>query len=173
MKVLETERLELRRFTLDDAPFVLQLLNEPSFLHFIGDRGVRDLQQARTYVRERILRSYEQFGFGIYLVELKSSAEPIGTCGLVKRDGLKDVDIGFAFLPRHWSQGYATEAAAAVMRYGLDDLGLPRIVAVANADNERSFRVLEKIGLRLERPLSLAGIEADLRLFVPSDSRAE
>jgi RimJ/RimL family protein N-acetyltransferase len=167
VKVLETERLELRHFTLDDADFVLRLLNEPSFLYFIGDRGVRDLEQAKTYLRDRILHSYDTFGFGIYVVELTGTQEPIGTCGLVKRDGLEDVDIGFAFLPRYWSQGYATESARAVMRYGQEVLGLPRIVAIANADNARSFRVLEKIGLRSDRAIRLSGSEAELRLFVP------
>lgn len=167
MKVLETERLELRHFTLDDADFILRLLNEPSFLYFIGDRGVRDLEQAKTYLRDRILHSYDTFGFGIYMVELTGTQEPIGTCGLVKRDGLEDVDIGFAFLPRYWSQGYATESARAVMRYGQEVLGLPRIVAIANADNARSFRVLEKIGLRFDRAIRLSGSETELRLFVP------
>jgi RimJ/RimL family protein N-acetyltransferase len=167
LKVLETDRLVLRDFSPDDAGFMLRLLNEPSFLHFIGDRGVRDLEQARQYIIDRIVSSYEQFGFGLYMVELADSQEEIGTCGLIKREGMKDVEIGFAFLPEFWSRGYAVESAKAVMDYARRDLDLERVVAIANPDNERSFRLLEKIGLRFERMIQLSEKDPEIKLFTP------
>src|SRR5690348_13380887 len=109
MIVLETERLTLRHITLDDAEFVLRLLNEPSFIRFIGDRGVRSIDDARRYIAERFIASYEQHGFGLWLVEQRESPGAMGISGLVKRDTLPDPDIGFAFLPEFWSQGYAYE----------------------------------------------------------------
>lgn len=167
MTVLETDRLLLRRLATDDAEFMLRLLNEPSFLHYIGDRGVRDLEQARQYIVDRIVASYEQFGFGLYMVELETSGEPIGTCGLIKREGMDDVEIGFAFLPEFWSQGYAIESAQAVMRYAEEDLGIERVVAIANLDNDRSFKLLEKLGLRFDRMIRLSENDPEVKLFTP------
>ena len=151
VQVLATDRLHLRRLSLEDASFILGLLNEPSYLHFIGDKGVRTIRDARDYILKGPIANYEQFGFGLYLTELKDSRVPIGICGLLKRDNLLDVDIGFAFLPQFWSQGYALEAASAVLTYGRDALGLSRIVAIVSPDNERSIKVLNKLGLRFER----------------------
>lgn len=167
LTVLETDRLLLRRLATDDAEFMLRLLNEPSFLHYIGDRGVRDLEQARQYIVDRMVASYEQFGFGLYMVELESSGEPIGTCGLIKREGMDDVEIGFAFLPEFWSQGYAVESAQAVMRHAEDDLGIERVVAIANLDNDRSFKLLEKLGLRFDRMIRLSENDPEVKLFTP------
>ena len=168
MTVLETERLIVRRLTIDDAEFVLGLLNEPSFLRFIGDKGVRNIADAVQYIQNGPVASYERFGFGQFLVELKESGTPIGMCGLLKRDSLPDVDIGFAFLPQFWSRGYAYEAAAAMMTYGREVLGLRRIVAITNPDNEASGRLLEKIGLRFERLMKLAEDQSEVRLFGPT-----
>lgn len=108
---------------------------------------------------------YDRLGFGLYLVELKASGLPLGMCGLVKRDFLEDVDIGFAFRPPYWGQGYAYEAAAAVMAYGTEILALPRLVAITSVDNHRSARLLEKLGLRFERLVRYPGEEQDIRLF--------
>jgi RimJ/RimL family protein N-acetyltransferase len=163
--VLETERLILRKVTTDDAEFVLELLNEPSFLQYIGDRGVRSLEDARAYVLNRLVASYERNGFGLYLVELKESRIPIGISGLVKRDALRDADIGFAFLPAYWSKGYAVESAAAVMTYARESLGLTRIVAITSLDNEASARLLGKIGLRFERMMKLSEDAPEVKLF--------
>ena len=163
--VLETERLILRRLSIDDAEFVLELLNEPSFLRYIGDRGVRNLEDAAQYILNRLVTSYERNGFGLYLVELKESGIPIGISGLVKRDTLPDADIGFAFLPAYWSQGYAFESAAAVMNYARDVLGLNRILAITSPDNESSARLLGKIGLRYERLIKLSEDAEEVRLF--------
>jgi len=151
VKILETDRLLLRRLSLEDAGFILGLLNEPSYVHFIGDKGVRTINDARDYIMKGPIASYEQHGFGLYLTELKDSEVPIGICGLLKRENLPDVDIGFAFLPQFWSQGYAFEAASAVMAYGRDALMVNRIVAIVSPDNERSIKVLGKLGLRFER----------------------
>jgi len=165
MIVLETDRLTLRHASLDDAEFILRLLNEPSFLRFIGDRGVRTLDDARKYIAERLVGSYERYGFGLWVVERKDLAGPIGISGLVKRDALPDPDIGFAFLPEFWSAGYAYESAAAVKEYALTTLRLPRLLAITNDDNDRSIRIVEKLGLEFEQMLSLPGDQKEVRLF--------
>jgi RimJ/RimL family protein N-acetyltransferase len=165
LNILETDRLILRSLSTDDAEFILGLVNEPSWLHFIGDRGVRTIEDARGYILKGPVEMYARLGFGIYLVELKEGGTPIGTCGLIKRDYLEDVDIGFAFLPNYWAKGYAYESASAVMAYGKDVLGLKRIVAITTSDNHSSARLLEKLGLRFERMMRLPGDDQELRLF--------
>lgn len=165
MNILETERLILRQFSADDAEFILQLLNEPSWIQNIGDRGVRTLDDARAYILNVPLASYAKNGFGLYLVALKETNESIGMCGLIKRDTLDDVDIGYAFLPKFWGKGYAVEAALAVKDYGRDVIGLKRIVAITDPANEGSIRVLEKIGLRFERMVRLSEDDIELKLF--------
>jgi RimJ/RimL family protein N-acetyltransferase len=148
--VIETERLLLKRMGAQDAPFMLQLLNEPSFIRNIGDRGVRTVDAARSYIAAGPVASYERFGFGLYLVCARDG-EPMGICGLLKRDALEDPDIGFAFLPPFWSQGYAFEAASAVKRHARDVFGLRRVVAIVDQDNSASIRLLEKLGFAFER----------------------
>ena len=165
MNVLETDRLILRKLAMDDAEFILELLNEPSFLHFIGDKGVRTLADAREYILRGPIASYERHGFGLYLTVLKEGAVPIGMCGLLKRESLADVDIGFAFLPRFWAKGYALESALAVKAYGLDILGLKRIVAITNPDNEASIRLLEKLGLKYEHMIRLSEGAPEIKLY--------
>ncbi len=164
MNVLETERLILREFTTDDSAFLLELLNTPTWLQFIGDRGVRTPEQARTYIEEKLIHSYKTAGFGFYLTALKNNNIPIGMCGLVKRDTLEDVDIGFAFLPQHVGNGYAYEAAAATLIYAKQQLGLTRIVAITNVDNSSSIKLLNKIGLQFEKKVTLTPDE-ELLLF--------
>jgi RimJ/RimL family protein N-acetyltransferase len=165
MIVLETKRLVLRKLSVDDAKFVLELLNEPSFLRYIGDRGVRNLEDAAQYILNRLVASYERNGFGLYLVELKDGGIPIGISGLVKRDTLPDPDIGFAFLPAYWSKGYAVESAAAVLSYAKEKLGLNRILAITSRDNEASAKLLGKIGLRFERVIKLSEDAEEVKLF--------
>jgi RimJ/RimL family protein N-acetyltransferase len=168
MIVVETERLVLRHFTAGDAEFIARLVNEPSFLKFIGDRGVRTLDDARAYILNGPVASYERFGFGLNRVELKESGVPIGMCGLLKRDSLEDPDIGYAFLPEFWSRGYAGESAAAVLSLARQTFGLKRLLAVVNADNESSIRLLERIGFRYERMVGLADDEPAVKLFAAS-----
>ncbi|NJD32903.1 MAG: GNAT family N-acetyltransferase [Gammaproteobacteria bacterium] len=165
MRVLETERLSLRLLTEGDAAFMLGLLNEPSFLRNIGDRGVRTEAAARRYLREGAIASYAQHGYGLWLVELKSTGEPIGICGLVKRDYLDDPDVGFAFLPAFWMKGYAAESAAAVKHHAFTALGVTRVLAITSPDNTGSIRVLEKIGLRFDRMIAPPGKDEQVRLF--------
>lgn len=167
MIIAETERLTLRRLTVDDAEFVFALLNEPSWLRFIGDKGVRTLEDARAYIENGPVAMYQRFGFGLYVTERRTDGVSMGMCGLIKRDGLDDVDIGFAFLPAYWGRGYAFEAAAAVMDYGRNVIGLTRIVAITAPDNESSARLLEKLGLRFDRMVRLSADAKEDRLFVP------
>src|SRR2546423_6931728 len=146
MIILETDRLALRWLTIEDAEFIFDLLNQPSFLQFIGDKGVRKIDDARNYILTGPIASYDRFGFGLYLTELKPTQAPIGICGLLKRDTLDDVDVGFAFLPQYWRQGYAFESASAVIGYGRGVFGFGRIVAITLPDNEASIKKLSKLG---------------------------
>ena len=165
MTVLETERLILRPFTVDDAEFILTLLNEPSFLRYIGDKKVRDLEGAREYILNGPVASYERHGFGLGLVELKESNTPIGMCGLLKRDELPDPDIGFAFVPEFWRKGFAFEAATAVLRDARERLRVERVVAITSLDNDASIKLLERLGFRFERVTRLAPDREQVRLF--------
>jgi RimJ/RimL family protein N-acetyltransferase len=165
MKILETERLILRQAFTEDASIILALLNEPSFIRNIGDRGVRTLDEAYDYILTRLIASYENNGFGMYLVLVKETGTLAGICGLVKRDGLDDVDIGYAFLPQHWLRGYATESALAVKEYAKNTIGLKRLVGITDPENHASVRVLEKIGLKFEKMVRLTEDDIDLKLY--------
>lgn len=165
-KILETERLVLRELdAVADAPFLLGLLNEPAFLRYVGDRGVRSVDDASEYIRSRILPSYGTNGFGFYVVQLKANGEPVGICGLARRDGMKDVDVGFSTAAPHWQRGYGFEAASALMAHGRAVHGLERIVAVADPENAASVALLQKLGLRFSRMIRLPGQERDTGLF--------
>jgi ribosomal-protein-alanine N-acetyltransferase len=166
MIVFETERLVVSRFTLDDAPFVLELQSEPEWLRFIGDRGVRDLDSARAYIQRAPLDMYARLGFGLYKVSLKADGTPIGMCGLLKRDSLSDVDIGFAFLARHRGKGYAREAAQATLDHAEESHSLKRILAITSPDNVRSISLLEKLGFSYQKTLQLSVDGGESRLFV-------
>lgn len=163
---LETARLVLRRLCDDDAPFIVGLLNEPSFLRYIGDKGVHSEEDARRYLRDGPLASYERHGFGLYLVELKESGQPIGISGLLKRDYLEDPDIGFAFLPPFWSQGYARESAEAVLAQGRERFGLRRVLAITSPDNRASIALLGRLGFRFERTARPSEDEAPVNVYV-------
>lgn len=163
--VAETERLVLRRLDGDDAAFMLGLLNDAAFLKFIGDRGVRTLDEARAYIVNGPMTSYRQHGFGFWCVVLRATGEAIGISGLARRDALGDVDVGFAFLPDYRSQGYALESTQAVMKLAREVYGLRRIVAITAPANTASALLLEKIGLRFERMIRMAGDKDEIRLF--------
>lgn len=162
--VTRSARVDLRELNLDDAEFILELLNEPGFIRFIGDKGVRTLVDAREYLLQGPMDSYARNGFGLYAACLGDAA-PIGMCGLVKREGLHDPDIGFAFLSRYWSKGYAVESAAAVLAHAKQALNLQRVVAITSPDNWSSIAVLEKIGLKYERMIRLVDHSPELKLF--------
>ena len=146
MIIAKTDRLVLRRFIPSDAAFILQLINEPSYHANIGDKGVRTLEGAEAYLKESLIAMYEKNGFGLYLVLLAESNEPIGFSGLVNRDGLDGIDLGYAFLPDHWGKGYAREAALASMRHARDDLGLSDLLAIVSKNNVASSGLLLRLG---------------------------
>ena len=165
MKVLETQRLALRQLSLDDAEFILELVNEPAFITNVGDKRVRSIDDARQYILNGPIDSYQRFGFGLYLVELKDSRLPVGMCGLLKRDALDDVDIGYAFLEKFWSRGYAVESTTAMVDYARNNIGLHRIVALIAPGNDKSVRVVEKLGFQFEKTVRLPNIDDDSMLF--------
>ena len=168
MTLLRTDRLILRRVTSADAPFIRSLVNDPDWLRYIGDRGVRTLEDARAYVRNGPARMYETYGFGLYAVERRSDGAVMGLCGLIKRDTLPDFDLGFAFLPAHRGQGYAREAAAMVLAEARDAFGLSRVLAITSLDNERSMALLESLGFRFEQVIRLTPEDPGTRLYALS-----
>jgi RimJ/RimL family protein N-acetyltransferase len=163
--IVETERLQLREITLDDAPFILGMLNDPDWLRFIGDRGVRTLAQARAYILRGPIAMYARYGYGLWLAARKSDLQPIGLCGLLRRDGLDDADLGFAVLPAFRNQGYTLEASAATLRYAREVLRLRKVAGITSIDNQASARVLERLGFMFERTLRLPGDDEELKLF--------
>jgi RimJ/RimL family protein N-acetyltransferase len=187
VKILETERLILREIVESDDEFMLDLLNQPSFIKYIGDRNVRNLEQAREFIENRYRKSYAENGFGLYAVELKREFDTlaharvsaseipnpesripnqvIGICGFVKRDTLPDADLGFAFLPQFEKQGYALESANAVMKYGREKLTLKRVLAITTQNNESSGRLLEKLGFKFEGLIAQPHDPEELKLF--------
>jgi len=162
--ILETERLRLRTFTMADAPFVLELLNTPNWLQYIGDRGIKTLEQAQSYLANGPILSYNTYGFGLYLVELKETATAIGMCGLLKRNYLEHMDIGYALLPAYERHGYAYEIATATMNYAFTQLHLMHLAAITDTGNERSVRLLEKLGFTLKELIIIENKE--LNLFI-------
>ena len=158
-KVLDTPRLTLSQLAPGDAPFILALLNDPAWLRYIGDRGIRTLEGARDYIVAGPMAMYAREGFGLWKTSLRATGEPMGLCGLIKRPTLEDVDLGFAFLPAHRRQGYGREAAAACLDYARDVAGLPRIVAIVSPDNADSLRLLAGLGFAYERKIRLAAAD--------------
>lgn len=148
--VIETKRLLLRRQTVDDAEFILKLVNDPDWLRYIGDRGVCTAEDARAYIEAGCIKMYEKYGFGLYLMELRNERTPLGICGLIKRDLLEDVDLGFALVREHRGKGYAREAATATIAYSRDTLGLDRITAIVAPGNASSVRLLESLGFSFD-----------------------
>ena len=162
---LNTERLLVREFDTNDAEFILELLNQPSFIQFIGDKGVRSVDDARNYITTGPIESYQRHGFGLYLVELKDRKVPIGMCGVLKRESLPDPDLGFAFLPEYWGKGYAFEAASAALDQARDFFKLARILAITNPDNDASIKLLVKLGFKFERVMKLSSDSDEVKLF--------
>ncbi len=164
MKLLETERLLLRPLRLDDAAFIFELVNDPAWLRFIGDRQVRTLDDARHYLKRGPLEAYARLGYGHAAVVRKMDGAVLGICGLIKRDNLDDVDLGFAFLEKFRGQGYAGEASEAVLADAWNRLRLKRIVAIISPENVASAALLERLGFRFERSLRLTA-DAESKLF--------
>ncbi|MFT3910362.1 MAG: GNAT family N-acetyltransferase [Ferruginibacter sp.] len=162
--ILETERLTLRKFTLHDTKFIIELLNSPGWIEYIGDRDIKTTEAAKIYLQNGPLKSYELNGFGLSMVEMKDGT-PIGMCGILKRDNLENPDIGFAFLPQFMGQGFAFEIAAATIAYAKNNLKLPVIFAITLPNNKSSIKLLEKIGLRFIKEFSFPGEDEELMLF--------
>jgi RimJ/RimL family protein N-acetyltransferase len=163
--MIETERLVLTQLADRDAEFIRGLLNEPSFIRYIGDRGVRTTDDACRYIQDGPVASFARYGYGLLRVGLKADDTPIGICGVLKRDTLPEPDLGFSLLPAWWSKGYAYEAASAVMRHARGVLGVGRILAITSVDNESSIKLLGKLGFRFERMIRLGDDTTELRLF--------
>jgi ribosomal-protein-alanine N-acetyltransferase len=166
--ILETERLYLREFNSGDAAFILELLNTPQWIQFIGDRGVKTVADAEKFITERYIQSYKINGFGLYATVLKANNTPIGMCGLIKRDTLTDIDIGFAFLPEYISSGYGFESASAVLKYGREVLNISRIVAITIQENVNSIGLLRKLNMKFEGLVTMPGDSEALMLFASS-----
>lgn len=165
MNILETERLLLRTVEVEDAPFYLNLVNDPAFIANIGDRGIRNLASARDAITNGPVKMQATLGHSIYLVQLKASGVAVGMSGLIKRDTLADVDIGYAFLPPYRGQGYALEAARAVVEYARTTMVLPRLVAITSPENNASNALLEKIGMRFDKMVYLTPEDTGTRLY--------
>jgi RimJ/RimL family protein N-acetyltransferase len=163
--ILETERLQLRELTLEDTDFVIELLNSEGWLRYIGDRNVKTKEQAIAYLQNGPLKSYQQNGFGLCLVQKKDNGEAIGMCGIIKREHLENPDIGFAFLPPFNGYGYAFEVASATMTYAKEQLKIAVISAITIPENSRSIRLLEKLSLQFIRPFYFPGSEEQLLLY--------
>jgi [ribosomal protein S5]-alanine N-acetyltransferase len=162
---IKTKRLTLRSFTLDDAPFIHELLNDPDWIRFIGDRGIRTLDDARRQISEKYMAAYARDGFGLMLVVRNADGASVGMCGLIRRVGLDDVDIGFAFLLRYRGQGIALEAARAALAHGGDVLKLTRVVGITLPANVASISLMEKIGLTFESQVTLPNDPETLHLY--------
>ena len=157
--IARADRLLLREVVESDAEFMNRLLNTPKFLQYIGDRGVRTDEDARVFIRDRYRKSYEDNGYGLYLVELMESQEPIGLCGFVRRDSLPGPDLGFAFLPEYEGKGYGFESATAVVVYGRNELKFDELFAITSLDNVASIGLLKKLGFTFREVLQTSETE--------------
>jgi [ribosomal protein S5]-alanine N-acetyltransferase len=165
MLVLETPRLALRHLAEGDAPFILRLLNDPAFLRFIGDRGVRTEADARAYLAAGPIESYHRHGHGLYAATLRDNGAPIGMCGLVRRDFLDEPDLGFALLPEYRAAGYTAEASTGVIAHAREHMGLARLFAITSLDNVASIRLLGKLGFELKQRLRRPPTDEEINLF--------
>ncbi|MCW8980945.1 MAG: GNAT family N-acetyltransferase [Altibacter sp.] len=165
MEVFSTQQVSLREFTKQDAPFLYALMNSEGWLEYIGNRSINSHQDAEAYLNTRYLGSYKKHGFGAYVVMLKESEIPIGSCGLYKRENLAHPDLGFAFLPQYFGKGYAFEASQAVVKNAAETLGLLKLYAITKHENQRSIHLLEKLSFRNTGETKLKEDGEDLLLF--------
>ena len=165
MDRIQTERIELRLITEADAAIVLAVMNDPDFIRYVSDRGLRTEEDAAWYIREKILPGIERDGFGMCVVQLRDSAVPIGTCGIFKREPADEPELGFAFVPEFRGRGFALEAAKALMAYGRDTLKFSKIIAATNPNNNSSIKLLEKLGMRFERMIFDIPSNSEMKVF--------
>lgn len=161
-----TDRLLIRKFNLDDADFIYQLLNSDTWIKYIGNRNIKNIEDARNYIVNSPLYFYQKFGFGPYLVALKDTLEPIGMCSLIKRDTLEEVDLGFAFKDSSIGKGYAYEASKAVIEFSEKTLALKKLVAITLPDNTASITLLEKLDFRYQKRIQFTNETEELMLFL-------
>ncbi|MBE9540375.1 MAG: GNAT family N-acetyltransferase [Proteobacteria bacterium] len=166
MKALKTSRLIIDEMTLADALFILEILNDADFIRYVADRGIRTEERAKEYLTDRVMVSYKEHGFGMAAVRLKDSRKIIGMCGLIKRDSLQDVDIGYGFLPSARGQGYAREAVEAVLAMGRKDFGLKRIAAIIHPENRPSRALAESVGMQLDSMIRLTPDDDEICLYL-------
>ncbi len=163
--ILETERLRLRELTLTDAPFIVELVNSPGWLKYIGDRNIKTIDQAKTYLTNGPIKSYHDNGFGLWLVETKDTNTPLGMCGILKRETLDHPDLGFAFLAEFIGKGYGFEAATATLEFAKEKLTLPTLNAITVPYNQNSIKLLEKVGMKFSKRISFANNPEELLLY--------
>lgn len=164
--LISSNRLHLSEFSLKDASFFFELVNDPDWIKYIGDRNIKTISDSEDYLKDKIIPSYKQFGFGFYVVRLKESNLPIGMCGLIKRDWMSYVEIGYAFLNKHRSKGYAIEASIATKKYAKEEIGISKIAALTDVDNEKSGNLLNRLGLEFERLISYPGEQKKCKLYL-------
>jgi [ribosomal protein S5]-alanine N-acetyltransferase len=165
MTFIDTDRLSIRYMTVEDFRFIYRLLNEPTWIKYIGDKGIKTEDDAKNYIQTGPLQMYKDYGFGLYLVTLKETAVPIGLCGLIKRPSLENIDLGYAFLPEHTGKGYAFEATKAVMDYGKEQLSIEKLIAITTIDNIKSEKVLLKLGFSYDSLIKGTNDLEELKLF--------
>lgn len=163
--IVETERLMLRELTLGDTAFIVELVNSPGWIKYIGDRNIKTVEQAKAYLENGPIKSYMENGFGLWLVETKDNKKPIGMCGLLRRDYLDHPDIGFAFLPASIGKGFGFEAAMATLIFAKDNLKLSSVLAITMPDNNASIKLLEKIGMKFMKSFSSPANHEELLLY--------
>lgn len=162
---IETDRLWIVPMDFEDSQFLISLFNSPKWLKYIGDRNLKTVDDAKAYISNRILPQRERLGFSNFVLHLKENGEKIGICGLFERDGLENIDIGFALLPDYEGHGYALEAAKKIMKTGFEDLGLGTIVAITTKDNFASQRILVKLGMILSGTTRIPGDDEELLFY--------
>lgn len=167
--ILKTERLIIREMTLEDAPFLLKLLNEPSWIQFIGDRNVHTIKDAENYIQNKMIDSYKKYGFGFYIIIAKDSQKSIGTTGFVDREGMEHIEVGFALLQEFKGKGYAYEATKSIMSYAATKLKIDPIVAITDLENEKSIRLLNRLGLHYDKNIQLPDFDNPCKLFIPNN----
>jgi len=152
-RVLETSRLYLRELVPEDAEMILRLDRDPDVMHYMpaAARARVSRVHSQEFVRKAIRYYEEHPGLGIWTTILKGKNECIGWTTLKDLPGTEEIEIGFRYFPKYWNQGLATEISAALLKYGFEQLNLPRIVAVVHPENAASIRVIEKIGLTYVR----------------------
>ena len=165
MNIIKTERLLINRITLDDAPYILELMNDKDWIRNIGDRGMKSIEDVEEYIRTKFLKTYEESNIGFYSLILQKSHEFIGIAGLVDREGIDYIDIGYGLLPDYRGKGYALEASQAIYDYGYKELKIEKIVAIVNPDNSSSIQLLSKLGLKFEKMVRFPDEEKDIMLF--------